>query len=75
MNDIQEIKLNKFRQVWSFSFFFLTFFGGRFYITNEFCQFVQIRQQKVKIRRSYLDEFDYQIRWVKYYKWKTIKID
>lgn len=75
MNDIEEIRLKKFRTVWSFSFFFLTFFGGRFYITNEFFHFCKIRQQKVKIRRSYLDEFDYQIKWVKYYRWRTIKID
>ena len=72
---MEEIRLNKFRTVWTFSFFFLTFFGGRFYITNEFCHFVRLRQQKVKIRRSYLDEFDYQIRWVREYKWRTIKIE
>jgi hypothetical protein len=75
MNDIEEIRLKKFRSVGSFSLLFLTFFGGRFYLTNEFCHFIQIRQEKVKIRRSYLDEFDYQIKWVKYYKWQTIKIE
>ncbi len=67
---MEEIRLNKFRTVWSFSFFFLTFFGGRFYLTNEFSHFVQIRQQKVKIRVRRLDAFDYQV-----YKWKTIKIE
>lgn len=72
---MEEIKLNKFREVWSISIFFMTFFGGRFYLTNEFCHFVKIRQQKVKIRRSYLDEAKYEIRWVKSYHWKTIKIE
>lgn len=75
MNDIEEIRLKKFRSVYTISFFFLTFFGGRFYITNKFSDCVKIRQQKVRIRRSYLDEFDYQIRWVKSYHWKTIKIE
>lgn len=75
MNDIEEIRLKKFRSVFTISIFFLTFFGGRFYITDEFFYFVRLKQQKVKIRRSYLDEYNYQIRWVKYYRWRTIKIE
>lgn len=75
MEDYQEIKLDKFREVWSISIFFLTFFGGRFYLTNEFCHFVKIRQQKVKIRTSHLNEYDYQIYWLKKYIWRTIKIE
>jgi hypothetical protein len=75
MNDIEEIKLNKFREVWSMSIFFITFFGGRFYLTNEFFHIVRLQQQKVKIRTSYLNEFDYQTYWLKKYKWQTIKIE
>ena len=72
---MEEIRLNKFRTVWSFSFFFLTFFGGRFYLTNEFCHFVKIRQQKVKIKTEYFDEWYYQIHYIWRYKWETIKIE
>lgn len=56
-----EIRLKKFRSVYTISVFFLTFFGGRFYITDEFFHFVKVRQQKVRINGKY--------------KWKTIKIE
>lgn len=67
---MEEIRLNKFREVWSMSIFFITFFGGRFYLTNEFFHFVQIKQQKVKIKVEVFGEF-----YVWRYKWKTIKIE
>ena len=70
--DYQEIKLEKFRNVICFSLFFLTFFAGKFYRTNELFGWTKIRQQKIKIRQNYLDEYDYTINWVKTYKWKTI---
>jgi hypothetical protein len=75
MENYQEIKLEKCRRVIVFSFFFLTFLSQELIVTKEFFGFSQIKQQKVKIRRSYLDEYDYQIRWVKYYRWRTIKIE
>lgn len=75
MNDIEEIKLEKCRKVIVFSFFSLTFLSQKLIVTKEFFGFSQIKQQKVRIRRSYLDEFDYQIKWVKYYRWRTIKIE
>lgn len=70
-----EIKLNKFREVWSMSIFFLTFFGGRFYLTNEFFHFVKIRQRKVKIKVEVFDEWDYLTYNIWKYHWKTIKIE
>lgn len=73
--DYQEIKLNKFRNVISFSFCFITFFGGEIHFTKEFCNFVRLQQQKIKTRTSYLNEYDYQIYWLKKYKWITIKIE
>lgn len=75
MNDIEEVRLKKFRSVYTISIFFLTFFGGRFYITNEFFHFVRLKQQKCKIRIEHFDEWDYQTYYVWKYKWKTIKID
>lgn len=73
--DYQEIKLNKFRNVISFSFCFITFFGAKIHFTKEFCNFVRLRQQKIKTRTSYLNEYDYQIYWLKKYKWVTINIE
>lgn len=70
-----EIKLNKFREVCTISIFFLTFFGGRFYVTNEFYHFVKIRQQKVKIKIEDFDEWTCQTHYIWMYYWKTIKIE
>jgi hypothetical protein len=75
MNDIEEIKLNKFREVWSMSIFFITFFGGRFYLTNEFCHFCKIRQRKIRYRTTYFNEWTYQTHYIWRYYWKTIKIE
>ena len=72
MEDYQEIKLNKYREVICFSVLFLTFFGGKFYKTNEFFGWTKVRQQKIKIRQQYLNEYNYRLQWVKQYKWRTI---
>lgn len=72
---VETVKLDKYRQIVCFSFCFLTFFGGNLYITKEFCNFVTLKQQKIKERRSYFDEWNYQEVWDDWlYKWKTIKI-
>ena len=73
--DYQEIKLNKFRNVISFSFCFITFFSAEIHFTKEVFGWCIIRQQKIKTRTSYLNEYDYQIYWLKKYKWITIKIE
>ena len=72
MEDYQEIKLEKFRNVICFSVLFLTFFAGKFYRTNELFGWTKVRQQKIKIRQNYLNEHTYTINWVKTYKWITI---
>lgn len=70
MNDYEEIKLEKYRCVICFSVLFLTFFGGKFWFTDEIFGVKIIKQQKVKYRYTFLDEWDYQIKWRKFkYKW------
>jgi len=73
MEDYQEIKLNKFRDVVVFSFFFISFFSGELFLTGEFCGWKKIKQQKIKYRYTILDEWDYQIKFSKF-KYKWIKI-
>ena len=70
MEDYQEIKLNKFRKVIVFSFFFISFLSGELFFTKEFCGFIRVVQQKIKIRQQYLNEYNYRLQWVKQYKWK-----
>lgn len=72
MEDYQEIRLEKYRGVICFSVLFFSFFGGNFYYTGHFFSIKQIKQQKIKTRQSYLNEYNYTINWVKKYKWKTI---
>ena len=72
MEDYQEIKLNKFRHVICFSLFFFSFFAGNLYYTGHFFGIKRIKQQKVRIRQQYLNEYNYRLQWVKQYKWKTI---
>lgn len=72
MEDYEEIKLNKYREVICFSVLFLTFFAGKFYKTNELFGWTKIRQRKIKIRQQYLNEYNYRLQWVKQYKWRTI---
>lgn len=71
-SDYEEIKLNKYREVVCFSVFFFSFFGGKFYYTGHFFGIKSIKQQKFKIRKQYLNEYNYRLQWVKQYKWKTI---
>lgn len=76
MEDYQEIKLNKFRNVISFSLFFITFFGGEIHFTKEMCGFVTIRQEKIKYRATYFNEWYYIEEWMPWkYRWITIKIE
>lgn len=74
--EYQEIKTNRVRNVISFSFFFITFFGGEIYFTKEFCGFVIIRQERIKYRYSYFNEWFYQNEWMPWkYHWITLKIE
>lgn len=74
MEEYQEIKLNKFREVVVFSFFFLSFFSGRFFITDEFCGWIRIKQQKTKYRTKWFDSgLTFQEYWSEWkYKWRKI---
>lgn len=73
MEDYQEIKLEKYREVICFSVLFLTFFAGKFWLTNEIFGVKILKQQKIKYRYTLLDEWDYQIKYSKFkYKWITI---
>lgn len=74
MEDIKETRLPLFRCKIVFSFLFLTFFGGKLHITKEFCNFVIVKQQKIRIEYTIFDEWYYQIVWRKKYIWETIKI-
>ena len=74
--DYQEIKLNKFRNVISFSFCFITFFGGEIHFTKEIFGWCIIRQRKIKYKTVWFDEWDYRSYWTPWkYKWITIKIE
>lgn len=72
MEDYQEIKLEKYREVICFSLLFFSFFGGKFWFTGHLFGWHKIRQEKIKIRQQYLNEYNYRLQWVKKYKWKTI---
>jgi hypothetical protein len=70
---MEEIKLNKYRTTICFSVFYLTFFGGKFYKTDELFGWTNLRQQKVKYRRKYFNEFYYQMEYTKWMR-KWIKL-
>ena len=72
MEDYQEIKLNVYRDVICFSVLFFSFFGGKLYYTGHFFGVKNLKQQKIKIRQQYLNEYNYRLQWGKKYKWKTI---
>lgn len=75
MEDYQEVKLDKFRNVISFSLFFITFFG-EIHFTKEIFGWVVLRQEKIKYRSFYFNEFYYQNEWMPWkYSWRTIKIE
>jgi hypothetical protein len=64
----------KYRDRICFSFFFLTFFGGNLHRTKTFCNFVRVRQAKIKYIHTYIsDGCEYFGGY--FYKWKTIKIE
>ena len=70
MKDYQIKKLKEFREIEVFSLFFISFAG----ITNKFFGRKKLKQQRIKTRYTYLNEFDYQIYWTKWKKsWKIIK--
>lgn len=74
MKDYQIRRLNKFRDIEVFSLFFISF-AGKFLITNKFFGKIKVRQQRIKFRYCYLNEFNYKVRWKKWQKkWETIKI-
>ena len=73
MEDYQEIKLNKFREVVIFSLFFISFFSGELFLTNEFFGWVKIKQQKIKYRYKYFNEWYYRDEWTPWrFKWVRI---
>ncbi len=72
MKNYQEKKLKKFRNIVCFSFLFVSFFCGEFWFTGHLFGWHKIRQQKIKIRQQYLNEFNYQLEWYKRYEWRTI---
>ena len=59
MEDYKEVKLKKYRTTICFSVLYLTFFGGKFYKTDELFGWTNLRQQKVKtdenIKRLYTE--------------------
>jgi hypothetical protein len=70
MEEYQEIKLEKYRTIICFSVLYLTFFGGKFYKTDELFGWTNLRQQKVKYRRKYFNEWYYQMEWTPWrFKW------
>ena len=70
MEEYKEVKLKKYRTIICFSVFYLTFFGGKFYKTDEIFGWTNLRQQKVKYRRKYFNEFYYQMEYTKWmHKW------
>jgi hypothetical protein len=70
MEDYQEIRLEKYRTIICFSVLYLTFFGGKFYKTDELFGWTNLRQQKVKYRIKYFNEFYYQMEWTPWrFKW------
>lgn len=74
MEDYEEIKLEKYREVVVFSFCFLSFLSGELFFTKEFCGFVKIRQEKIKYRTTWFDDgWTYQEYWTRW-KFKWIKI-
>ena len=73
MEDYEEIKLEKYREVICFSFLFLVFLSGELIITKEVFGFVKINQQKVKYRYREFEEFNYSFFWTPF-KYKWIKI-
>lgn len=73
MKDYQIKKLKEFREIEVFSLFFISF-AENFILTNKFFGRKKLKQQRIKTRYTYLNEFDYQIYWTKWKKsWKTIK--
>lgn len=73
MEDYEEIKLEKYREVICFSFLLLVFLSGELIITKEVFGFVKINQQKVKYRYREFEEFNYSFFWTPF-KYKWIKI-
>lgn len=74
MEDYEEVKLEKYREVIVFSFFFISFLSGELFFTKEFCGFIRVAQQKIKYRETWFDDgWTYQSYW-KPYKYKWIKI-
>lgn len=70
---LEEIKLDKYRDVICFSLLFLTFLSGELIVTDEICGFCKIRQQKLKYRELYFNEWYYRNEWTKFkYKWVSI---
>lgn len=66
----QIIKLNKFREVISFSFLFMTYFSGEIIFNKEIFGFIRLRQEKAIIKTLEFDDgWTYQSYWVKKYKW------
>ena len=73
MKDYQIKKTKEFREIEVFSLFFISF-AGNFILADKFFGRIKVKQQRIKIRYAYLNEFDYQIYWTKWEKsWKTIK--
>jgi hypothetical protein len=77
VSDFQEIRLDKYREVISFSILYITFFGGKFHFTNEIYGKVKLKQRKIKTRYKWFDDgWTYQEYWSLWqYEWKTIKIN
>jgi hypothetical protein len=70
---MEEIRLNKYRTIICFSVLFLTFFGGKFWFTDEIFGVKILKQQKIKYRYEYFNEFYYRNEWTKFrYKWQNI---
>ena len=54
--DHEKIRLDKFREIISFSFLFITFFNWEIHFTKEIFGFVKLKQQKIKIRYKWFDD-------------------
>lgn len=66
----QILKLNKFREIISFSFLFITYFSGEISFTREIFGFIRYKQEKVIIKTLEFDDgWSYQSYWVKKYRW------
>jgi len=76
MDDIQIIRLKKYRTRKLFSILGITWNGYDFYITGKFLGYVTVIEEKFKSRATYLNEYDYRMYWsdFKFY-WKVIEIE